>query len=300
MAFRLKKRESVANGIFRIADEQIGKAIDELENSFLESAEVVHQVRKRCKKIRGLVRLVRPRLKDAYETENAWYRDTARMLSELRDAKTMLNTYDTLMEHFGEQVDRRAFSTIRRELTRRRKQLLGKTINVNERLEVVRSRFLEGRVRVEDWSLRSKGYEAVRPGLEKTYDRARKAMKQAGKKPSAETFHEWRKRVKYHWYHSRLLQDVWPEGFAPRRNAAHRLSDWLGDDHDLAVAQAQIAMEPDAFGNPKVIQTFLALIQQQRKSLEKRSFLLGKRLLAEEPQDFSDRIGRYWKTWKKN
>jgi hypothetical protein len=25
-----------------------------------------------------------------------------------------------------------------------------------------------------------------------------------------EHFHEWRKRVKYHWYHLGLLRELWP------------------------------------------------------------------------------------------
>lgn len=29
--------------------------------------------------------------------------------------------------------------------------------------------------------------------------------------PTAEQFYKWRKRVKYHWSHSRLLEYVWGE-----------------------------------------------------------------------------------------
>ena len=35
------------------------------------------------------------------------------------------------------------------------------------------------------------------------------AMDAAAKDPTADNFHEWRKRVKDHWYHSRLLWPVW-------------------------------------------------------------------------------------------
>ena len=50
------------------------------------SRATVHDVRKRCKKVRGLLRLVRPGLGPDYRRANADVRDAARELSSLRDA----------------------------------------------------------------------------------------------------------------------------------------------------------------------------------------------------------------------
>ena len=36
-------------------------------------------------------------------------------------------------------------------------------------------------------------------------------MRQARKRPGDRQFHDWRKRVKDHWYHCRLLKYLWPE-----------------------------------------------------------------------------------------
>ena len=71
MAFQILADESVEEAVQRIVREQIDKAIDEINDRELDRHETVHQVRKRCKKIRGLIRLVRPQLEDTYDRENA-------------------------------------------------------------------------------------------------------------------------------------------------------------------------------------------------------------------------------------
>lgn len=60
------------------------------------------------------------------------------------------------------------------------------------------------------WRLEECGFPAIEPGLVRTYRRARKALRTAYATPTPEHFHEWRKRVNYHWYHLRLLCELWP------------------------------------------------------------------------------------------
>ena len=73
MPFKLLADEDVESGIRRVAYEQLDKCLDELDDDSLEAHATVHQARKRCKKLRGLVRLVRPALGFAYSIENSWY-----------------------------------------------------------------------------------------------------------------------------------------------------------------------------------------------------------------------------------
>jgi CHAD domain-containing protein len=104
MPYRLKAHESVPEGIKRIAGEQIERAIKELTDSELDPHESVHQARKRFKKIRGVLRLVREDLGEIYSDENAWFRDTGRELSAVRDAEAMLETLDKLRDGYDEQL----------------------------------------------------------------------------------------------------------------------------------------------------------------------------------------------------
>ncbi len=75
MGFRLQHQESVAQGVKRIAQEQLSSAVAEIQNEELDRHEAVHQIRKRFKKIRGLIRLVRPVFQKTYQKENVIFRD---------------------------------------------------------------------------------------------------------------------------------------------------------------------------------------------------------------------------------
>jgi CHAD domain-containing protein len=297
MPYRLRRSESVQDAVQRVAREQIDKAIGEIDDEHLDRHEAVHQVRKRCKKLRGLIRLVRPQFEETYQRENAWYRDAARMLSYVRDAQSIIETYDKLVDRFGDAVDCEALSSIRRRLTERRRELAEDEVGLRQRLREFRARMGEGRERVAAWRLEDDDFGAVEGGLSKTYARARKAMQEAYENPSVDSFHEWRKRVKYHWYHMRLLRNVWKVPIKARRDEASLLADLLGDDHDLAVLRETLLQSPDEFGDEQVIRTTLGLITQRQMELRAEAKPLGARLLAEKPKRFVRRIRRYWQAW---
>lgn len=297
MAYQIQCRESIVEGVRRIAGEQLGKAIDELDDPNLARPETVHQVRKRCKKLRGLIRLVRPSF-DGYKFENQQFRDAARLLSAVRDAQVHAETYDAVMDHFDRQLNRAAFGSIRRELTRRRKKLVRDETDLDLRLDQFRSAITEAMSRTGDWVLKDSGYKAVRDGFAKTYGRAEKALRRCRKSDAVEDFHELRKRAKYHWYHCRLLGDLWPSVLKVRQQHIHQLTDWLGDAHDLAVLADQLEQDRGSFGDAADVEALLGLMGQRRRMLESKSLGLGEKVFAESADAIASRMGVYWKAWK--
>ncbi len=297
MAYRLRRKKSVQKSIRKVACEQIDRAIAEILDEQLDRHETVHQVRKRCKKVRGLVRLVRPVFAD-YQGENEFFRDAARELSYVRDAQSIIECFDALMKHFQQQIDRSSFAATREELERRRREIAGDEEGLDEKLDEFLASMREARHRVSHWKVDDDGFSAVAGGLKKTYRRGRKAMRLAYENPAAESFHEWRKRVKYHWYHARLLRRIWPRMMKVQREAAHHLSDLLGDDHDLAVLRQTILDTPARFGAAEDSQALLGLIDRRRAQFQAEAWPLGQRLYAEKPQPLAGRFGLYWETWQ--
>src|SRR4051794_31867359 len=97
--------EPGAADVGRILRKQVGKALEALNTDGPLADEVVHDARKRLKKARALLRLLRealgPRI---YRRENACLRDAGRPLTEVRDAKVLVDTFDELAEHCDYQV----------------------------------------------------------------------------------------------------------------------------------------------------------------------------------------------------
>lgn len=296
MSYRFAADETVAEGIRRVAQEQLAKAVDELKNADLDVHETIHQVRKRCKKLRALVRMVRPAVPDLYERENTIFRDAARPLSDGRDATAYIETYDALMDHYEGAVDRSTFGPLRATLTRRRHGVVDEH-DLHERLDAFAATMREAQERVKGWEIPEDGYDAIRDGLAKTYGRGWDRLHRAYEEQTDEAFHEWRKRVKYHMYHMRMMRNVWPSVVRARCHALNDLSDYIGDDHDLAVFKEAIGREPETFDGFEHVQAFLGLMDRRRGELQARARTLGQRIFAEEPDAFVDRYGAYWEAW---
>lgn len=296
MSFRILPDEPVERAIRRIARERIDKAIGEVEDP--DRVAAVHAVRKRCKQIRGVLRLVRPQLQETYDIENAWYRDTARLVSHIRDSQSIVASFDDLLASLERPLDRAASGAMRRYLTRLRKRAHDQD-ELRKRLAELRDRLRQGKARLVSWRLADGGFDAVDDGLRTTYSRGRKAMKAVRGSPCTETIHEWRKRVKDHGYHVRLLRCVWEGAMKARQREVDELSDLLGDDHDLSVLRDTLLSGPHELGGPKTLQTVLGLIGQRQAELRTQAEVLGARIFAEKPRRFAERIESYWDAWRR-
>jgi CHAD domain-containing protein len=295
MAFCLSADESVEDGIKRIVNEEISQTIKKIDNSRLKRTEAIHEVRKHCKKIRSVLRLVRPQFEKTYQFENVWFRDTAKGLAELRDAAALLETYDSLLGKFSHQVDRRAFATVRRALTLRQKRIIEKTGNLNQKLKKLRARMVKADKRLPDWELNG---ENINAGVVGTYRRTRKTMVSAYHDPTAENFHEWRKQAKYHNHHMRLLLELWKPVIGSLSKETKELSDLLGDDHNPAVLYKTLLKFPSEYGQKRDIQVLLGLIDRRSAELRMEAHRIGARIFAEKPRAFGRRFKDYWKAWR--
>lgn len=294
MAYRIQFGETVGESIRRIGGEQIGKALDDLDGG--DRHEAVHEFRKRCKKIRALLRLVRASLGHTYDAENRWFRDAARSVSELRDATSMIETCNELMRHYRDDIDHQLLEPMI-EALRERREKLADSLDLDDRLDDCRAAMRAARERAGSWELDDEGFDAVAAGLEKTYKRGRKAFDRACSEGTVGARHEWRKRAKYHRYHLRLLGDLWRPVLDPWRDQLHALSDLLGEDHDLAVLGRTLETSDEIAGvvnRPAVA----GLIFKRRAELEAAARPLGEKLFAEKPSRLVDRLGAYWVSWR--
>lgn len=294
MAYRFKlKDRSVADGMRRIAGEQIEKALASAEAR--DRSDAIHDIRKRCKKLRGLVRLVRP-VFDGYAQENAGFRRLADSISAARDSKVMQDTCDQLTRDFADRIDRRALDSIRRQFALQRRAEAG--TYGEARMRDVRDGLREARERVAMWNLSADGWDAIADGLRKTYQRACAASAQARSCPHSRNFHELRKRIKYHWYHCRLLENLWPDLMAASQRPARRLSDLLGDHHDLGLFIGKLEGDRRAFGDQRDVEVAIGLARERQARLEKAAWPMIDRLLAQQPKPLARQFGALWAVWR--
>jgi len=292
MAYRFKARDSsVEHAVRRIAREQAARALSAIEHE--PAAVATHEVRKSCKKIRALIRLVRPAFPD-YAAENTRFRDMAGLIAGSRDAKVVADTCRMLIEHAPGDRGQDMFAPVLEELEAAGSGLVQGEVE-DAHLEKVRVLLEESREQAADWSVEEKGWDAIGAGLSKVLHRAGKAAQVAAADPSAANFHELRKRMKYHWYHTRLLVQIWPEIMNARAAQLSLLADNLGLHHDIAVFERRLVELHAGGAHPHAVASLQSLALERRETLERASKPLIERILAQSAEHLE---GYWWSLWQ--
>ncbi|HXW58196.1 MAG TPA: CHAD domain-containing protein [Solirubrobacteraceae bacterium] len=305
---------------------QLDEAIELLEGERgrTVTAAAVHDTRKALKRLRALVRTLRPELgEQAYARENAILRGCARRLAGVRDAEVMVGTLDDLLARNREQLAhlgavRRLRAQFAGERDRAQRHVLTDSANLAQtasELRVVRER-------VAGWQLSGRGMRVCEPGLRRLYRQGRRRYERARRRPEdGRALHLWRKRVKDLRYAAEMLergptedatgasdrhgdgrararskQARWLRGVARR---ADELGELLGEEHDLAVLAERVRAADEPFAHAAgARRTLLKLIARRRRRLRKRALRAGERLYRRRPKAFVRRTRRAYAAQK--
>jgi CHAD domain-containing protein len=298
MAFRLKKNESAAAGIRRVARGEIEDSLELIEKKDVDPEELVHELRKHFKKFRAVTRLVQDELGDEiYERDQGAVRDLGRRLSSARDASVRVTALDRLRKAHEKNFPTDGVEPIRRRLLALRRAATGRVRRGSAMSEIGRD--LESLVkRVRAWPLQREGFSLVEVGLRRGYRQGRAAEAEAYGSRTDEAFHEWRKRAKDLRYHVDLLSPIWPETMADLEKTLHDLTDRLGGDHDFADLRGALTSSPRLVEGSDTVPTVIELIDKERSELQAAARPLGVRVYSEKPRAFTKRIGSYWDAWR--
>ena len=291
MALRLEPGETLSAGLERVAREEIERARGSLLLEVDPEAGVL-EARKSLKKVRAILRLSRESIgKRRFRVENRRYRDLARRLAAQRVGTVRIAALNALAAELDGQAPKRVLRASRRRLVPLRRRHEDAAIRAKVAAALGTSEPGIGE------RISHAGFDAVRPGLLRTYRKGRKGLREAIERPSAAAFHEWRKRVKDLWYQMRLFAPACPVMLEPLADEIHRLSDALGDAHDLDLLESALELEAatDPFFDPA---TLLVALRDARATRRAEAIELGTRLYAEGPKGFVTRLESFWRAWR--
>jgi CHAD domain-containing protein len=233
--------------------------------------------------------------KATYRRENASLRDAAHPLSARRDASILLETLAPLTTGENAASMRRAARATRAALKLDRERIGRATAATSKTMRAVRAALSKQKTRLQRLRIDPHGWSVVGSGVRRTYARGRRACREAKERPSVANLHEWRKQVKYSWHQLQLLEKLWPSMLGELADQAHKLSDYLGDDHDLAVLRE--AVMKNAHSDTSGRDSLTAAIDERRARLQGKAFTLGARLYDENASAFTARLKDYWRLW---
>ena len=299
MAKPLRHTKSGTKEVQRLLCHHLDQALKALQGNQPLSDAAVHSMRKQLKKGRADLHLLRKALgSPTYTYENTALRDVARPLTAVRDARTFMDTLDTLVEHSGVQTHALNLDRVRLALRNEYCEVRQRVLDEGNTLELLEASLRAARARAKRWPIGRRGWSVLGAGLKRVYRNGREAFAVAQDDPSQERLHEWRKQVKYLWYQLQVLQPIQLGQLTALADQAHTLANALGDDHDLAILAHKFLEEPGRFPDRATMHTLADLIARRRALLQEQAISLGHRLYKEKPRIFVDRLREYWRAWR--
>jgi len=193
--------------------------------------ENIHWIRKTCKKLRALLRLVRSALdEEAYRTADGKVRAFAKQLAHARDSTVLIHSIDRLTEHFGSVLAPDALAPARVILAGD-----GNPDNTVPDLDTMQSGLAVICECFANLDYSGITRDTLVDGLVDSYRRGRKALGLLEEQPDDEPSHVLRRHAKHQFNQLSLMVSLNPETLSGVMEEFHTLEDTLGLVHDLSV-----------------------------------------------------------------
>ena len=289
-ALTLRADESAKAGVLRLADDLICAALRRARRPGRNPAEDVHFLRTTTKRLRALLQLVRPVIVGAaFESENGRLKRAALRLAPFRDRAVARETLKALGQSSA------VLWKICRADSADKAQAKG---DPRSAMRAAAHDLEESRRGFQRLCIRGESWDAIEPGLMKTYTQARTRMKAVIADPSDPAFHRWRIRVKQLCYQLHWLEAVWPKRFGRMLKRLRKLEEKLGADHDLVILRTLLETTPGTC-EVDVIRQVKKCAAKTSRRLRRASERLGAKALRETPRRFRGSCEKRWRAWKK-
>jgi CHAD domain-containing protein len=272
--------ESRVQDVIEIAREQLTKAIRlAAEEPIRDRNELVHEVRKRVKRVRALLRLAQGTVgRKAIRKADKRLRDASRPLSRARDASALVSTLDALADRSAGLVPIEAFARARAPLVARLEQIVGGVLDDDHALARTAKVLRSVRRRLGDWESSDDRSDTL-AALKRTYKDAREFFQVAADHPSSDSLHDLRKHVKALGYQLRAMNAESSRPISRIERLAGLLGDELGEIHDLDVLRPVLESQEGS-------EPLLSILDRRRLDLRQGVLQRAGVIFREKPRAF--------------
>jgi CHAD domain-containing protein len=286
----LQKHETLRNGLLRAIDALIDSVTKNQDALSQDGEEDIHQVRTTIKRLRALLRLIRPAIDPAFfDRENARLRTAAGLLSFARDTEAARETLKTLP--LSDKTDHEAVRSVLSGFETRAEP----PTDFQETMVEINRRLKQTRLNFHRLKLRGSDREILEAGLRAVYRQGRRRMKAAIGQGQDNAFHRWRIRAKNLYYELEFLESIWPKRLHRIVSRLFDLQDQIGHDHDVAVLRAWLKKQPEPFGGDETVDRVVTCLDSRSGQLRQKVIPLGQKIWRQKPRRFARKIVRHWR-----
>lgn len=243
------------------------------ESPQLIISQKVHEIRKAFKRMRSLVRLLKPFLHPGmYYSLDTQIGSAGNLLAGMRDKTVNYESFQQLMQEFPGMLPETLSNEILRDLAL-------KADEANSSTSVFKgiSNYMRGIIltlREDDFKDIDYG-KVIQAGI-KSYCKSHESFQNAQYTLDSEIIHKWRKQAKYFYLQLKFAPGLDTADFEYLQPGLHELTDILGRDHDFYFLEKVLRKDRSIPGEYQ--QKIYLMISKLRARYQKRAFQLGAEL----------------------
>ncbi len=283
----------IGNRLVQTISRQAEKASYFCAAGNISANQQVHELRRGFKRLRALLRffLEIPDSPAAQLQEDI--RNFGKLLAPLRESAVNLDLFDR--EVAGNQLlPEKKIRNARELLAEKNKDLIERGYRENNLDNTIRT-FFDGftsmlTINKDDLPGKLHIYREI----SRTYYSSYTFYKQLPREPHPEQWHDLRKKLKRMWYQLDFIRFLHPRYFKMKTDQLNKITDQLGDDHDLHVFSEDIF-----YGNYGFNEEELHIIKNQVENLRELNLmklqLRLRQFFSAPPLEFDQKLERFFK-----
>lgn len=284
MPGKLARSEDWGRDLKELHVAQLEVARGALDDPDLSPEKRIHKARRTLKRVRSLLRVLKPHLSGDYARRRDNLKEAAASLAGTRDLDVMAATAESLESRAPDRL-KSAMTEIATGLRREAEAAHVAETPIGRAAALLDAALEEARALGEP----EDGRALFEDELVRAYKAARRAMAVARANVAEDHLHEWRKRVKHQWHLSRFAKGGSDATGKKTVEDLDILGELLGLEHDHAVLAARLIDDPLMAGDGPTADRVHEVIDARRAKLQKKAFKLGAKLYADPPKAFRSR-----------
>ena len=288
MPYLIRDKSPVGDEVRRVLSEQTGRALELLTDWRANPRDHVHQARQAFKRLRALLRLLRPGARYVFRVENMLLRDLGRNLAYARDAEAVVEALSLLDGRVSGPLAQESLRMLRHGLQQRaaRERDCG-LHDLPGRIEAACDALKAAGKRLQDMPLDGLRRKHLRRGAHRTMQRCHGGFERSAQSRAPDDLHVWRRDVKYAYHQTRLMEQLMPRWALSAGPALGALAEMLGQHQDLSVLDRLLRMQADELNIDVHLRSIRNVLGNTRDELAVKALDLGAKtfLKSDSPRD---------------
>jgi CHAD domain-containing protein len=285
--------QNIGNRLIQAISHQAEKASYFCTAENISSNQKVHELRRGFKRLRALLRFFKEIPESPANQLNKEIRNFGKLLAPLREAAVNLDLFDKEIST-NNHLPEKKIKNARELLVQKNKSLVERGFLENNLHNTIRTFFdgFENILTTNNSELPLKNH--MFNEVSQSYLKSINIYRQLPANPHPEEWHELRKKLKRLWYQLDFIKFLHPRYFKLKTDQLNKITDQLGDDHDLHVFAEDLLSEGYGFDEEE-LRILTNQIEHLRELNQLKLQPRLKQFFTAPPEEFDQKLERFFK-----